>query len=351
MPYTQNNITGLMELMKQVVYGAELPDGKLPIGLRKHIGSIYRYCQLYSEGYKYSPLIQFFFEQYQKHPIHQHEMDLDEHDPLHIALFKDFINAMRNDAMAVKLKKTVADWESKFIKTEKRLIAFEAELFERYARLMVVRLDFNYHRAKFTLAEINQIHQEAILRSENVQTVSLAEQDISKHKVIEGRVTLEEVQKDREHFFSNMKGKPSLFKHLVGYVWRIEFTKKAGYHMHVTLFFDGSHVKEHAYLAQEIGEYWKTTITNDRGYFENCNREQGRYKDRWALGEINYWDSAKRSNLKNMLNYFCKTNQVVQIIPYAGCHLFGSGFVHRKRKVQGGRPRSRAICGTDHRCV
>jgi len=165
---------------------------------------------------------------------------------------------------------------------------------------------------------------------------------------VEGRIALEEVQKDRKRLFTNLKGKPSLFKHLVGYVWRIEFGRQAGYHLHVLFFFDGAYVQKHEYIAQEIGYYWRDVITQGRGYFENCNRKKSKYGEAWALGEIDHWDAIKRHKLSYALQYFCKTSQLVQVVPYVGCRLFGCGFVHRQRKVHGGRPRTKGVVGSNH---
>jgi hypothetical protein len=360
MPYTLDGICRLMEFMKKVIYGDELfhteytkANGKrvkTTSSLGKHMESLHSYSRFYSRDYTFSPLIEFFFEEYRKHQIKDYSHAIDEHDPSPFSTdtFNDFVITMRKNAATINLKKKVADWESKPKKNMKRLIEFEASLFKRYARLMVIRLDFNYHKATFTPEEVAQMLAEARRRKECDQADYLAGKDIPIPRVVEGRVALEEVQKDRKRLFTNMKGKPSLFEHLVGYVWRIEFGRQAGYHMHVLFFFDGAHVQKHEHIAQEIGYYWQDVITQGRSYFENCNRKKSRYGDAWALGQIDHWDGAKRDKLRNAMQYFCKTSQLVQVMPYAGCRLFQSGFVHRQRKVSGGRPRTKGIFGADH---
>lgn len=360
MPYFMDGIVNLMKFMRGVVYGDALfhieykrRDGvsvRTISSLGNHLEALHSYSQLYLSEYVFSPLIIFFFEQYRKHPIREYALVLDKHDPesLSSELFNDFVTTMRREAAASKLKKKVDDWESKPKKNMQRLDKFEAALFERYARLMVIRLDFNYYKATFTPQEVEQMLTESRGRKECDQADYLAGADISTPRSIEGRIALEEVQKDREHLFANMKGKPSLFKHLVGYVWRIEYGREAGYHLHVLFFFDGAYVQKHEHIAQEIGCYWRDVITQGRSYFENCNRKKSKYGDDWALGQIDHWDAAKREKLRKAMQYFCKTSQLVQVVPYRGCNLFGSGFMRRQRRVSGGRPRTKGIAGADH---
>lgn len=338
-----------MNFMRKVIYGKEMffvkykrkgveKEIKTVSSLGKHMKQLHKYSQVYSSCYKYSPLIEFFFEEYRKHDIKNYVNELDSSNIFCIKLFDDFITKMRNHAVTIKLKKRVADWESKQKKNKQRLQLFEKDIFKRYARLMVVRLDFNYHKAIFSPEEIEQLLNDSE-RKEGEFKKYLDGCDISVSNVIEGRVALEEVQKDRKRLFTNMKGKQSLFKNLVGYIWHIEFGREAGYHLHVMFLFDGSKVHKHEYMAQEIGNYWKDNITQGKGYFENCNRKKLKYHDTWALGIVDHWDEEKRKKLIYTMQYFCKLQQVVQVIPYAGCRLFGCGFVHRVRKVSNGRPR------------
>lgn len=355
LPYFMDGIVELMKFMDMVIYKDLLfylggvPMKKIsPLG--EHIESLHSYSRLYSSSYTFSPLITFFFDQYRKHAIRDYALSLNKFDPdgFDSNLFNDFVMTMRREAVVTKLKKRIYDWNGKFKESRDRLIEFEADLFSRYARLMVIRLDFNYHKAIFTDEEVAALYAETVGRKERDLAEYLAGSAVSAPKAIEGRIALEEVQSDRKRFLANMKGKPSLFKHLVGYIWRIEYTRGAGYHMHVMLFFDGAHVQNHEYYAQEIGCYWRDVITDGRGYFENCNRKRSRYGDNWALGQIHHWDDAKRRKLRTAMQYFCKTSQIVQVVPYPKCRLFQSVLTRRQRNVTGGRPRTRSALGPDN---
>jgi len=358
MPYFIDGIDRVMKFMRGVVYGntsyhtkyirKDGRKGRVISSLGRHLESLHGYSQIYTSECTFSPLITFFFEQYRKHPIKDYFTSLDAHDEFSVELFNDFVTTMRKNSVVARLKKKVSDWERKSNKNMERLDEFESELFERYARLMVIRLDFNYHKATFTPEEVERQLAEAMKRKERDQASYSSGEDISTPQVVEGRIALEEVQKDRVHLFANMKCKPSLFKHLAGYVWRIEFTREAGYHMHVLFFFDGSQVQKHEHLAQEIGYYWQDVITEGRSYFENCNTKKSRYGDDWALGKIDHWDNVKRGNLRKTMKYFCKTNQLVQVIPYEGCHLFGCQLACRQNKGRAGRRRTKGTVAADH---
>ena len=348
-----HGIDQLAKFMEKVIYGKELfyteynmangVQRRTVSSLGRHVERLHTYSQLYSKDYTFSPLLEFFFEQYRAHRIKDYVNALweDDFESVSADLFNDFVTTMRTVAVATKLKKKISDWESKFEHNEDRLKAFEKKLFERYARLMVIRVDCNYHKAFFSPEEVKQMLDEEESQRERDQADYWAGKDISTPRTIEGRIALEEVQKDRERLFARIKGKTSLFKHLVGYVWRIEFGKDAGYHLHLMFFFDGAHVQKHEHLAQEIGNYWRDQITEGRSYFENCNRKKSLYGANWALGEINHWETGKRERLLNAMQYFSKTNQLAHVMPYKGCNLFGSGFTRRQRGVIGGRPRTK----------
>jgi len=171
-------------------------------------------------------------------------------------------------------------------------------------------------------------------------------EDLPEPEPLRVLVPFEVVQSDRQRMFANMKGKPSLFKHLVGYVWRIECTPQAGYHLHVALFFHGSWVDDSSNLAQRIGEYWRDSITPGRGRFQNVNRAWNKDSPHYGLGTINHFDVTKRANLsEKVLKYLCKDTQLVQVLPYAGCNLFGSSFAHRDNSKGRGRPRTKGVIG------
>jgi len=167
---------------------------------------------------------------------------------------------MRRDALQSNLKKKVADWESKAKSNMDSLNGFESALFKRCSRLVVVRLDLHHKKVVFSPDELDAILQkEEKQKFDDIQNL-LAGREISQGRALEGNVSLEDLKHNLKRLMANIKGKPSLFRHLVGYAWCIEFARVAGYHAHMVLFFDGQYVEKHEHYAHEVGQYWMDTI-------------------------------------------------------------------------------------------
>lgn len=306
-----------------------------------------RFSELYSRGHRFHPFLSFYFEEYRKNSIKDcgdcFHGDVTAEGKKISDVFDDFISTLRTQAVVVNLRKRAADWESKFRKNSRRLQKLEAEMFRRHARILAIRLDLHHKASYLTAEELCKHMEDEEQRQKTDRTAYLSDADLDGFDPVTGRVPFETVQRDRARLFSNMKGKPSLFKHLVASVWRIEFTPGAGYHLHLALFFNGSKVQNHEWLAQQIGEYWRDAITNGEGRFHNCNMDWDEGAPNYALGVINYTDQAKRATLLKAVEYLCKISQQVLVLPYQGCNLFGASFAHRKRKNGSGRPRNKHL--------
>lgn len=158
-------------------------------------------------------------------------------------------------------------------------------LFRRLARLNVVRIDFGY---------------------------------LSDHPA-----SLEQTKEDFSRFLNNHRHH-SAFKHLVGYIWHLEWAFKSGYHWHVVLFFDGSKTLRDAYVAHQIGEYWVRVITQDRGRYHNCNADKNKYRQ-LGIGMIPHDDSGKRAVLEGtVLEYLTTVDELAQPRLPRGTRVFGT---------------------------
>ena len=148
-------------------------------------------------------------------------------------------------------------------------------LFENTARLQVIRLDLGYTKE--------------------------ASQD----------VTLETFKRDVKHMMNNARYKPSLFADKVGYTVRFEEGKQRGLHGHMVVYMDGHQCKNGAYYADQMGQYWAGPITQGRGTYHNCNRNEGRYAN-CGIGMIDHTDTEKRQHLtEQVLPYLTKADQAI----------------------------------------
>jgi hypothetical protein len=337
------SISGLIEFVQEVIYTDDLPYLIESGPTRKRaraanrvlatgIKNVYAYCEMFSADTAYAPHLRLFFEHFPKHPL----SSMSAFDPngrlqdgrCDAEIANDFVTYLRAQGNKARIKSKIADWKRTTEENRKRLKVYVPALFERYARLMVVRLDVNYRKAMAEPEEILAIAHQYIQRAATDAMYLLNGEsidDIVAKRGTRARVEIDEVKGDLEHFFRNMRSKPSLFEQLVGYVWTIEFARVGGYHAHLALFFDGSKVTKDAWYGDEIGQYIEQIITDGRTVVHNCNRDREKYGENWAIGMVEYFDAEKREKLMRVLDYLAKDSQSVYVKPAKGSQMFGTG--------------------------
>jgi len=138
-------------------------------------------------------------------------------------------------------------------------------------------------------------------------------------------VTLNDLQRDRDTLFNNMRMN-SFLRKINGYIWKIEEGGEGGgLHMHVVIFYDRA---DHAdiYIAKGIGDYWSEILTSKRGDYWNSNADKEKYRY-VATGQIDRHDIVKRSALRSVLEYMAKTDQHVSSRTNPHCRMFGTSQV------------------------
>ena len=182
-------------------------------------------------------------------------------------------------------------------------------LFEKYARLLVLRIDLFYCK------------------------------DLTESK------TLHDMQQDVDHLFKNIRHN-SIFKEMVGYVSKIEYGIDKGIHCHLILYLDGSkkNASSTVYFAQQIGDYWNTTVTQGQGAYWNVNKNEAHFKKMGTLGigAINHNDTILRTNLnERVIKYFCKTEQFIRPKFGNAVRLYRRGELPKINEIKLGRPRNK----------
>lgn len=163
--------------------------------------------------------------------------------------------------------------------------------------------------------------------------------DLGYQKEHAREASLEEINQDLTHLLNNRRTKPSVFENMIGYIAKREYTEKKGPHIHTIFIYDGQKVSKDAYKGDQIGEYWKTTITDGKGIFHNCNREKDKYAE-CALGMIDHTDDAKRTVLKEKaIAYLCKGEQSIDPIKQSGSERSFTRGIAPRKKSNAGRPR------------
>lgn len=120
-------------------------------------------------------------------------------------------------------------------------------------------------------------------------------------------VTLEQANKDFNRLLNNRRGKPKIFKHNVGYTEMVEYTEKKGIHFHTAFIFDGQKVSKDQIKGEQLGVHWRDNITNGKGIYYNCNRND--YGEHHGIGMLEHHDKEKRKNTDEALAYLCKDDE------------------------------------------
>ncbi|WP_124093543.1 YagK/YfjJ domain-containing protein [Burkholderia gladioli] len=281
---------------------------------------------LYSTVLTFPPHIEKLFEVFRTHPI-RYCTCMNPRAPafdgrLEAEVAEDFRRTYRVEADWDGTRKKLDDWDRRPETNLARLKQYLNALFNAFARVVTTRIDFYYHAASIDPAMEDEVRMQAERAHAEDVAAYLNGNDASMPGDGLARVGIEEVMRDRARLFENMRGKPSLFEHLIGHVWRIEYSLVGGHHLHCTFFFDGSKVQQHEWLAQQICDYWHDAVTKGRGYAHNCNRNH--YPD-YVLGPTDYYDHDKRARLLKRLAYLAKDDQLVYAKPTRKCKLFGTG--------------------------
>ena len=335
------SIYGCMSFMRAVLNGTDRylktkmwSNGKRTKQVSRfgqHLPNLHKYADIFSREFTFHPALAFFFEEFRRHDI-SCLFFFDRHDEAGNAeIFDDFVMVMRSHAKEMELKTMVNDWESKINKNNNRSHKLVRELFKQNAQLTVIRLGLDHCAATLTTQEIDLYLEHAAQKKTQDLQWYWSGGDISSPELPIGRVTFDEIRRDRMRLLANMKGKRSLFQHHVGNLWRIEFSPKAGFHLHLALFFGGALV-DHELLAKEIGAYWVNDITQGRGSFHNCNMRWDKDSPKYGLGVIHRDDRAKRVALMERgLALIHTERQHAIVLPYPVCTMFGSGFGKSKQ--------------------
>lgn len=296
--------------------------------------------RVYSSAFVYAPHIKLLFDAYRAHPI-SHCSCTNPWTWLNGKLegehMNDFVMLLQREAKVQGTAKKLNDWRRRTNKNQRRIERYLNALFECYARVVTVRVDLYLPRSLVDASEVDAVIREVEEQTAKDISAYLRGNDSELAGNALARVGIEEVMHARDHLFANMPGKPSLFEHLIGHVWRIECSRVGGYHMHVAFFFDGSKVQQHEWLAQKICDYWRDGITDGSGYAHNCNRN--RYPD-YVLGPTDHYDHDKRDRLLKRLEYLAKDDQLVYAKPSVKCKSFGTGRLPQPKVV--GRKRMKA---------
>lgn len=239
------------------------------------------------------PLIVSLADKYHIHPVpalSEYYPDSEEDIKQLNEAYCEFIQSVDSK----EYKTAVSTFKNSARKNYRLCCRYIENLFERHAKLLVVRTDLSYGKR-----------------------VS--------HKVTAGDLT-----RHRIALYKAIQRLP-LFKHCVGYILKLEYGREKGFHYHCLFFFNGQHVRQDVTIAQLIGEFWQETITDGQGLYFNCNRFKSDYRI-CGIGMLHRSESLRREGLMTAVNYICKTDQWVKLQVPGIDRTFWRGTIRNKRR-------------------
>jgi hypothetical protein len=230
-------------------------------------------------------------------------------------IFNDIVNEIKIETSSKKFKKKIYSQKEIFKKGFNSSRDYVNALFERHGRILVLRVDLS-----FSSKEPHKKHV----------------------------VDLEEAQSYFSRFLNNRRSK-ALYRNSIGYIWRLEYGEKKGFHYHFFFFFNGSKSRKDEFLASRIGKHWEE-ITGGLGIYHNCNAHKQRYKN-LAIGMISRDDIDQRKTIVNVLAYMHKEEQMLREKLSRKTRNWGKGNAPKVNDGRVGRPRGSNIRDDDQSAV
>jgi hypothetical protein len=205
------------------------------------------------------------------------------------------------------------NWQRRLTKLTKKNTAsahrWLQNIFQRYAHLLVIRLDLAY-RKEFQ-PDMGDLHA----------------------------VSIAEAFEHRERFLRNL---PRWIQKnaLLGYMVKTEYTLRRSIHHHLLVVIDASKYPSDIYWAKVLGENWEQEITQGRGEHFNVNAKRGSTGPDSGIGRVKVSDEAKVFNLMHrVLPYLVKPDFRVRWLLPKRHRLFLKSLARPLTGTKPGRPR------------
>jgi hypothetical protein len=240
--------------------------------------SLQRYLIIYSPLHSYSPLVELFWRSCGKmNWFNQLPQSFDE-----IRHFECYIRTYSNRMF---LAKKNSDWLYEAKQRQLKLNHYSQTILQRYARVLVIRVDLGYIGGTTSAVTIDQVYS---------------------------------------HLYTLLMNKAAGdggFINLKGYAWCIEHGIDKGYHIHLACFYAGYQHQSDWFIANSIGHMW-LSIVGSNGMFYSCNtndvKDHYRQQGLLGVGMIYRDNDADVQNAINTISYLAdpnKRNQALRMRP------------------------------------
>ena len=135
-------------------------------------------------------------------------------------------------------------------------------------------------------------------------------------------ITADQALLDRDRFIKLLKRK--FAGSWLGYIWKLEYRPRKGFHFHMLVFLDGHKSMFDCGLIDQAGQVWMQEVTYGVGVYYNCNRSAYRYlKD--GTGMLLRTDKDRIVALKKAVGYLTKIDLLIRPRMLGKRRIFGKG--------------------------
>lgn len=231
-----------------------------------------------------------------------------------VRTMNDLASKARSELSSDSFKAIIKRFKKASLKRSKSLDNYIDALFEKHARMLVLRIDLSYVGGYLNGREDFGVDIKKVKRH-----WSKMQKDLYKEASVSG---------------------------FLGFACKLEYGYLKGFHLHLLLFYNGSIHRQDGDLARMIGEYWRDSVTGGRGRFFNCNASKDKYKE-VGIGMISFDQSDKIRVLKGKVAaYLTKIDYWVRLSSASGRSFF-RGNTPKLGSMKRGRPRKKGAPSQD----
>lgn len=251
----------------------------------------------------YSPMVELFFNLYanwtMNHPVEPTTSDTDQW----LEFFRAKVswrNAFLDALFAAMTSKVMLEQQKSHRRSSRKnyqsACDYVDNLISRRSKVLVLRFDLAYRRYQ---VDIN----------------------MSRLGSSDG-ITPDQALLDRERFLKLLKRK--FAGSWLGYIWKLEYRPRKGFHFHMLVFLDGHKNMFDFGLIDQAGQIWMQEVTHGVGVYFNCNRSSYRYLTD-GTGMLLRTDKDKIVALKKAVGYLTKIDLLVRSRFMGKRRIFGKG--------------------------
>ena len=208
-------------------------DRRLSTKLFNVLDTVCDYFYCHEEVSSAHPTVSLFLthmrEVYGLHLIHERYLDSDVGDELARGI-NNALYAFLREFKSKAHRKCLKNLERVESRNQRSIATYVNSLFDQHAKLLVIRLDIGYREAHYH------------------------------------RLTVDNTTDDLRQYLGVIQRR---FKHLVGYIWKIEYGADRRFHFHLTFIFNGAEHQQDVSLGKALGEQWEANTDGQGNYYNS----------------------------------------------------------------------------------